>query len=348
MCMGMTLVMTITPSIQAARQDLWIAILAAGCITLVITFLTTKTAALYPGQDLIQLSQTILGKWLGKAVVLLYFIQWYTILPIVLRQFCDVIHIMILPTTPSWAVMSIMMALIVYASSTGGIETIARCSEILGPIVILMVLLTLSANLNNMEITNLLPVFGDSGMTGIVRGALAPASYLSHSVEYFMLVAFLYKPQKGTPYVFAAVITSILMVLIAMVVATATLGANLTPKTWYPFFEMSRKISVLGFIENLDPLPIVIWVASVFVKLAIYLFILAYGTAQYLQIKSWRAMVWLNAPVIMAFALIPKNVSESAINYLLNYWIPIALPLNMVGLPLLLLVVGKIRKARSG
>lgn len=122
MAMGMTLIMTLTPSVNAARQDIWMSIIVAGCIAFVVTLITTRTTLLYPDQNLIQLSQTILGKWLGKAVILIYFIQWYTILPIVLRQFNDVIHVMMLPLTPSWAIMLIMIALIVYATYSGGLN----------------------------------------------------------------------------------------------------------------------------------------------------------------------------------------------------------------------------------
>lgn len=346
MTLGMTLIMTLTPSVSAARQDIWMSLLVAGGIALLVTWITTRTTLLHPDQNLIQLSQTILGKWLGQAVILMYFVQWFTILPIVLRQFNDVIHIMMLPMTPSWAIMLIMLALIVYVTYSGGIESIARCSEILGPIVIIMVIVTLIASINNVDLHFLLPVYADSGIAAIFKGSLAPASYLGHAVEYMMLASFLTTPRKGGRYAFAAVITAVLIALIAMTMATATLGVQISSKMWYPFFEMSRKISVFGFIENLDALPIVIWFASVFIKLAIYLFISSYGTAQFLKIGNWRITIWFIAPVILIFALIPQNVTEAVTHYLLNYWIPIALPVNMIGLPLLLLIVGKIRRVR--
>ncbi|RCW43065.1 GerAB/ArcD/ProY family transporter [Paenibacillus prosopidis] len=347
MDLGMTLIMTLTPSLQAAKQDVWISILVAGCIILLATVLVTNASLLHPDQNLIQLSQTVLGKWIGKVVIVIYLVQWYTILPIVLRQFIDVIHTMILPATPKAAVMIIMLLLIVYATYSGGIVSIARCSEVLGPIIILMVILALVASLNNADWKYLLPVFVDSGMMGVINGALPPASYLGHSVEYLMLASFLYQPRKGAPYAYWGVIAATFLVLIAMLMATVTMGTNLAPKMWYPFFEMSRKISLFGFIENFDPLTIVIWVASVFIKLAIYLFITSYGTAQFLKIKNWRTMIFFIAPVVMAFAYFPRNVSEATANYLLNYWVPYALPINMIGLPLLLLIVGKIRMGNT-
>jgi len=340
---GMTLVMTLTPGVQSAKQDMWLSVLAAGCLTLFVTYLVTNVTLLHPGQSLIELSRTILGRWIGSVVVVIYLVQWYTIIPIVLRQFADVVNTMIMPETPKWAIMAIMLLLIAYASASNGIVGISRCCEILGPIIVLMIVLVLLSSANNIRLANLLPVYADSGASAILRGALPTASYLGHSVEYLMLASFLYQPRKGPAYAYGATVVSTLVVLVAITLTIATIGTNLTPRLWYPFFEMTRKISLFGFIENLDPLTVVTWVASVFVKLAVYLFITGYGTAQFLGVRRWRALVLMIAPIMLGFALIPKNVIEATANYLTNYWVPFVLPVNMVGLPLLLLIVGKLR-----
>ncbi|WP_199614765.1 GerAB/ArcD/ProY family transporter [Paenibacillus alkalitolerans] len=346
MDLGMTLIMTLTPTLQAAKQDMWISILVAGGIVLLITLLVTKLSALYPGQDLIQFSQEIMGKWLGKAILVVYFVQWYTIIPIVLRQFSDLVQIMLLQQTPKLAVIIIMVLLIVYATYAGGIEGIARCSEVLGPIILLMIILVIIASIKDVDLKNVLPIYVDSGFAGIVYGALAPASYLGHSVEYLMLAAFLHQPMKGAPYAYRAVIVATLFVLAAGVMTVFTVGVTLTPKMWYPFFEMSRKISLFGFLENFDAITIVVWVSSVFIKLAIYMFITCYGTAKFLHVKNWRVMLWFVAPVVTVFAMVPRNVSEAISHYLLNYWVPIALNVNMIALPFLLLVVAKLRRRK--
>lgn len=349
MDLGMALIMTLSPSLQAAKQDVWISIMVSGCIVLTVTLLVTNVANLYPGQTLIQSCQAILGKFVGSIVIVIFMVQWYTIIPIVLRQFNDLVEILLLPSTPKLAIMLIMMALVVYVTYSGGIEGIARCSEVLGPLIIIMVILVLVASAKNIDMKNLLPIYADSGAMAIFKGSLAPASYLGHAVEYLMLAAFLYNPRKGAPYAYWAVITATFFMFVSVIITVTSIGVNLSPKMWYPFFEMTRKITLWGFLENFDPFTIVIWISSVFIKLSIYLFITAYGTAQFLRIKNWRILIWFIAPVMIVFALFPKNVVEATANYLLNYWVPIALPINMLGLPLLLLIVGKIkqRKAQS-
>ncbi|WP_379150825.1 endospore germination permease [Paenibacillus sp. sgz5001063] len=347
MDLGMTLVMTFTPSLQAAKQDSWISMILAGCIALLVALLATQTAHLYPGQTLVEYSQVILGSWMGKIIVVIYLVQWYTIIPIVLRQFTDLVQIMLLQGTPKEAIILLMVLLIVYATFAGGIEGIGRCSEFLGPIIFIMVVLVLVANVNNIHLKNILPIYADSQVKGIIQGSLAPASYLGHSVEYLMLASFLRQPGKGAPFAFGAVLAANFIVLVTSVMVIVTIGVSLSPNMWYPFFEMTQMISLFGFIDNFDAIPVVIWISSVFIKLSVYFFVASYGTAQFLHVRNWRLLIWFIAPVMFAFALIPQNVTESTTNYLLRYWVPFALPVNMLALPLLLLIVGKWRQRRG-
>jgi len=341
--LGMTLLMTMTASLQAAKQDAWISIILSGCLALLVALIATRLALLYPGQTLVQFSQTIMGKTLGRIIVMTYLIQWYTIIPIVLRQFTDLVRALLLETTPQMPITLIMIALMVYATYAGKIQGIGRCSEMLGPLVIAMVLFVLATSLPNISIKNILPVYADSGMMSIGKGMLAPASYLGHAIEFVMLTPFLVNAKKGASYAIWGVFFSVLFVLSSMSAVILTMGPEPAGFMWYPFFEMTRNISI-GFIENWDALVVIIWISSVFIKLSIYMFITCYGTAQFLQVKNWRIMIWLVAPVAFLFSLYPTSVIESTNHYLLNYWVPIVLPVNMIGLPLLMLIVGVIKK----
>ena len=70
---GQSLLLVILATIRTAKQDAWISILIAGGIGVALTFLATTLGSLYPKQTLIEFSQTILGKWLGKLLLIPYF-----------------------------------------------------------------------------------------------------------------------------------------------------------------------------------------------------------------------------------------------------------------------------------
>ncbi|WP_239696923.1 GerAB/ArcD/ProY family transporter [Paenibacillus oryzisoli] len=347
MDIGMTLLMTFTSGLQAAKQDAWISMLVAGGIAVLIAVVTTKLVLLHPEQTFIQFTQTIMGRWLGKIVIVIYLVQWYTIIPIVLRQFSDLLRVLLLNTTPGIFIIVPMVLIVIYVTYSGGIDGIGRVSEILGPLIFMMILVVLISNLGNIHWNRLLPFYVDSGTAAIFKGALPSASYLGHAVEFVMISPFLFTPRKGSPYVIWGVIAASFGVLLSMIMVILTLGVNLSSNMWYPFFEMTKKIAIFGFIENLDALAVVIWIASVFIKLSIYMFVASYGTAQLLHVNNWKNMIWFIAPVVTAFAFIPQNVSEATGSYLNHYWVPFVLPINMIGLPLLLLIVGKIQQRKT-
>ncbi|KHL94799.1 hypothetical protein QW71_15860 [Paenibacillus sp. IHB B 3415] len=67
---------------------------------------------LFPGQSLIEYSGLLLGTWMGNLVIMIYLVQWYTIIPILLRQFTDLVNIIPLPETPIKSIILLMVLLI--------------------------------------------------------------------------------------------------------------------------------------------------------------------------------------------------------------------------------------------
>ncbi|OFW78127.1 MAG: hypothetical protein A2201_05065 [Alicyclobacillus sp. RIFOXYA1_FULL_53_8] len=344
---GMSLLLTFQPAIKQAHQDAWMSLLLAGVIGGLVAFVSGRLSVLYPGQSLVTISETILGKWLGKAIVIPYFVMWYSVIGIILRQACSFLHIALFQQTPMWVLMSVLSLLIIYVTYAGGIEAIARISEVVGPIILFTLLVVVLLNLNNVNLHNLLPVYTDSGWLNIVKGSFAPASFFGESVMLTMLLPFLSSPQSGIPKALWAILISDLILVFAMVSVIATFSI-LSSKMLYPFFDMTRFISVLDFIQNVDVFVVIVWILSVFVKLSMYLFISSYGTAQWLHLKTWRSPIWFIVPVSFVFGVAFRNAVTASVDYPQKYWIPFVLPVNMLAIPLLLWFVGLLRKRKQG
>ncbi|WEG12258.1 endospore germination permease [Pullulanibacillus sp. KACC 23026] len=341
---GMTTLLTFNPALQSAKQDAWISVLVAEMIVFLIGLVTYYLCLLYPAQTLVQFSRTILGKWLGSFIVFFYIIQWYSIIPVVLRQYSDLIKLILLPHTPVIVIMAIMLILVIYAVAKGGIEGIARCSEVMVPVIIICIIIILLLSWPNIRISRLMPILADRGAGPIVKGALPVASYLGHALDLTTLCAFLQNSRKQLRYGLWGVYFSCILVLLSMLMTILTINEGLWSKEWYPFFLMSGKVRIANFIENMDPLVVIIWISSVFTKLSIYFFIACYGTAQWFGIKNWRVFIWILAPCMLVLGILPRNMYESTTLFLNYYWVPWVLSVNMFLLPLLLLLIGSIRK----
>ncbi|UKS26968.1 spore germination protein [Paenibacillus sp. HWE-109] len=341
---GNTLLLTLSPNINEAQQDAWIASIIAGALGLFIAYVSTKLSLLFPGRTIVQYSQDILGKWLGKLIMIPYFIQWYSVLGVILKEFSDFTILTLLPRTPIWILTITMVLLLMYMTYMGGIEGIGRCSELLGPFIVLMIILILPLNIQVMDWTRILPIYTDTGIAHIFKGALTPLSFFGEVCMLTMFISFMKKPTEGPLRAILGLSVACFLLTVSSLFVIMVFGPGLSAKMAHPFFDMVRFISFGGFIENIDVVIVLIWVISVFIKMSLYFFISCYGTAQWLHIKNWRMLIWFIAPIILIQAWLYPDITLSDIGYVTKYWIPIVLPVNMFGIPLLLWFVASIRK----
>lgn len=340
---GNLILLTISPAIKEAKQDTWIAYLIASLLGVLIVYVATKIALLYPHHTLIQFSKLILGKGLGVVIVITYLFQWYSVVPFILRESADFLNTILLPETPSWAMVVSMVILTIYINLIGGIEGIARCSEVFGPIVILSITLSIVLLFKDFNTLNLLPVFVDTGVLPIWKGTLSPLAFLGESVIMLMLVSFTNEPEKVLKGAVWGITLAAIMGNVAVLSVLLTFGHEISAKMLHPAFDMVSYISVMDFIQNVEIIAVLVWVLSVFIKLSLYFFLACYGTAQLFKIINWKRIVWVVSPLFVILALLIPNVSFD-ISYTTKYWIHFALPVNMIGIPLILLITSRIRK----
>ncbi|WNS77460.1 endospore germination permease [Bacillus sp. DTU_2020_1000418_1_SI_GHA_SEK_038] len=341
---GNMLLLTINPLISDAKQDAWISALVAIVPGIIIVLIASKVSLLYPNQTLIEFSKTILGKWIGTIIVMIYFIQWYSVIGNILGEFAEFTILILLPNTPSWILILTMLLLMIYVTYIAGIEGIARCSEVFGPIVLLMVILLFILSIPNMEFRKILPIYSDTGLTTIIKGSLSPLSFLGETVLMMMIISFMDRPKQGPLKAIWGIALSGFLVSTTTLSVIMVFGPEVAKNILFPAFDTIRFISVMNFIQNLEIVAVLIWILSVFIKVSLYFFSASYGTAQLLKIKDWRKAIWFVAIVTFLLGIYQPTITLIGIEYVKEYWVKYVMPVNMVGIPLLLLVVGSIRK----
>jgi len=136
---GNMMLLTVQPAIATAKQDVWISYLLASIGGVLLVFIANKVALLYPKNTFIQYSKIILGKGFGTIIIFIFFIQWYSVIADILCELADFVNTILLPTTPPWILHVTMLLLLMYVCYLGGIEGIARCSEVFGPIIVISI-----------------------------------------------------------------------------------------------------------------------------------------------------------------------------------------------------------------
>ncbi|MFB5674900.1 endospore germination permease [Paenibacillus terreus] len=346
---GMNLLLSLKPAITEARQDAWISYLAAGLFGLAVGYIAAQTSLLYPKQTLVEFSMTILGKWPGKLVGLLFLLQWYWVISAILRDEYNFISVSMLPYTPPYVILLGMLAVIVYGLQKGGIEAIGRCSELWGPLLLIILGLIFAMTMHNLDIHSLAPVYADSGLTAIAKGALTPASLTGEVTLIMMLFPFVDQPGSTTRRsVLRGVLLSSIILLLGSMWVIMTFEPAVASAMYFPFFEMVKIVYLVEFIQHVDLLAVAVWLLSVFIKLSVYVFIASYGTAQWIgKQENWRRMVWFVAVAVFIICMSLISLNPSPEELLRRVWIYYVMPVHMVALPLLLWIAGSVRKKKG-
>lgn len=345
MQIGMTILLTINPSIAVAKQDAWISILLSSLFSVGLAYVLTRISIMYPNETVVTYAPKILGKILGHIVILLYIIYWYTVLAIILRQYADFMIGTILQLTPVIIPILGMLMVAVYVSFAG-IEVLARCSEVLGPIILLGIMVPLLLNISQIKINNLLPVMADNTPFVLLKGALPTASFLGDNILLMMILPFIANPRKGVKGAILGSIVAGLFTLLSAMQCIAIFGHSVASRQTYPFLNLVRFIS-FGFLQNLDAIVVAIWIMGIFIKVSLYLFAASYGSAQWFGVKRWRIVIFISAPIALVLSMLPRDFVDSSILFPKLVAVPFNLPVNFILLPLLLWTVGAVRNRKK-
>ncbi|MCC2684341.1 MAG: spore germination protein [Paenibacillaceae bacterium] len=332
----------ITPAVLISKQDSWISILVAGCIGAALTFLVVHLSMLHPHQTLAQFSRALLGKWLGRLIVLPYLFAWYTLSAYLLRGFPDFLKPILIDRTPLWIIMLLLLGLMVYLPYSTGITGIGRFCEIVGPIMVFVLVISFIINAGNANWHHLLPVYADTGWENIVKVSIRPAYWFAGPFTLLVIVAFMKNPRKALQKSMIGIGITVVMAVTATLMVLMIFGPNLAAKIRFSYFIYVRTIDILDFVQNLDIFVIFIWVFGVTAQLSLYLFVATYETAQLFQVKNWRKIIWFSIPGIFIMAiLIPDETIIAAYDKL---WVSVIFPVCGIGIPLLLWLVTVIKR----
>ncbi|MCC3374413.1 endospore germination permease [Cohnella sp. REN36] len=346
MQVGMTILLTINPAIKIAGQDAWISTLVAGLVGVLVAAVSSRVSLLHPRRTFVDYARSLLGKWPGGIVVFLYLAFWISVLSIILRQYADLIASTILPETPIVVPIAGMLLVAVYVNAAG-LEAIARCSELMGPFVLLGILIPVLLVAKDVRLANLLPVYLDSGWTTVLKGALPPATFLGDCVMLVMLLAFVARPKTGFRPALLGVAVAGLLTSATTFVILAVRGPNASARETYSYFNLVRYVSYFDFVQNLDAFVIALWITGVFVKVSLYFFVATYGAAQWIGYADWRRMIKFVAPLCLALAFLPRDFLDSSILFPQKIAMPFILPFHMLGMPLILWGIAEWRGRRA-
>ncbi|MFB9760284.1 GerAB/ArcD/ProY family transporter [Ectobacillus funiculus] len=295
---------------------------------------------LYPNKTLIQYSDQILGRFIGKIISLIYLFYLIKSIGLISRQYGEFIAGVSLLHTPRVMIIGSMIFVSAIAVRLG-IEVIARAAQIFVPLIVVGWIVMIVLLIPDMEINSMFPMM-ENGITPIIKGSIHFDWFLHFSLLTFLLP--MISDQKNTVKLGFISVIAIMLTFTAIDLTTLFILGEITDSQTYPVMSAAQYIEVGDFLEHLEAIIMAIWVAGAFIKISFYYYIFVLGTIRWLELSDYRPIVFpLNILFVsFSFWLGPTMVhisqSLNTSNLLFNY-------VARLGLPLLLLMLAYIRKS---
>lgn len=316
-------------------RDGWMSVLPGFAVGIPYSLMVFALAEQHPRQNLLQISEVVLGKWIGKIIGFIYLLCVVYLGGLLLGQVGDIYETSIMPLTPLW-VFFLGAILIVLSLVKSGLEVFARFSEILFPVIASALLLNALLSIPRIEQGELLPILSE-GFKPILKGGVKVAPFVMTYLLFLAgIVAFLPTAKDDLRQlktgvwriVFLVGILDTLVVLIQILV----FGPSETIRLVYGLLVLGKMVEVSRTVAGVESLFLGVWLAAAVIKICSLFFATIWGLESIFGVKvlDWRhaiAVVFLG--IAFRFTRGPSLILEIGFvdEYLIMpfafLWIPI-------------------------
>lgn len=289
--LGDTIILAPSMLSSFTGTNAWIVTLIGICIGILLILLYSKLSNAYPKKTYVEMLKSILGKWMGNILSILFLFTIFIMTMANLRGVGDFFTTQVLPETPIPAIL-ILTTLTALYLLRNGIENIARTCEIFFPWTAFLLIMLLLLVIPEVRIENLNPTFV-KGLGPIIGTTYAYMGYsFNELIVFLMIIPFVNQHSAVKKnFLLGLVIGGITLSIITAFCLTV-LGDDFTGRNLYPTYILGKKISIGEFLERIEVFVGISWVFTIFFKITINLFALAIGTTQVLGISDYKTVLF--------------------------------------------------------
>lgn len=279
----------LVPAITAstAERDLWLSPVWACVVGIAAVFIACKLNNLYPKMTIVEYSEKILGRIIGKGIGLAYLFFYVHLGSMVVREYGEFVVGTFLNNTPIYWIMGTMVLVCAF-NVYGGVEVMGRSAQMFVPIVIFLFICIVALLIPTLNPSNMLPMF-EHGIGPSLLGSLVPQGWFSEFILVSFLLPYVKDRKKGMKWGMISVI-AVMLTMVITNFASLFLFGELTSNLVYPVMKAARYISYADFFEHLESLVMAIWVGGTFVKISMFYYAVVTGAGTWLKLSDYRPL----------------------------------------------------------
>lgn len=277
--------MTFNALINVMKRDSWLIPLISIPLDILFIIIINKIIDYEPDLNLPQKVIKLFGKKIGTIILIL--ISIFILIMGILNYLTlnNFIQSQFLTRTPLLAIAIILIITIFYILSKG-IDVIARTSNILFFINILLFIISFSGLISSIDLSNLKPMF-QSTTNDYLSGL--NSYYAFHITPMFLLTMIpknkVDKPKFKKTLIISTIISSITMC--AVIFATlSVLGYELTALYEYPEFHVLKQATLVGATSRIESILVIQLIFDIFIYCTLIIYMIGNSIKEIIKIKK--------------------------------------------------------------
>lgn len=316
----------------------WIQIIYVSLIMTVLFFITTIAYRRCSNMSIIGLSEKIGGKPLKAVVGLIVSgVLLLNIVPII-RNYPDMVKLVLLPNTPIEMILLIFTVVIGIAVYVG-MDAIARIHAIVVPIVLIIMAAFYIFLIPHVKVYNLFPILGN-GANRIFGKGLLGIEFFDDILVLNLLLPYMQNADDAKKTGYRAIIISSALAIIMILIYGLIYPYPSSGKFIAPIYQLTRLVGIGDFFQRFEAFFEFVWSLGVFLYLSFYISVICMVWKESFDLKYERPLIY---PITALAAILAFNVKDTQ-EIILEYWYFAAGMLSVIFiLPIIIPVIYKIK-----
>lgn len=320
--------------ISSTGSSAWLNVIYIVFLSFLFVFLVIKLLNKFPQMDILDISEYLGGKKLKTIIGFIFIIIIALTIGTVLCSYSETLKTIYFNQSPILFILLFLVGSACIANKFG-IESIAKVTTFITPIVLISILIVLLTPIKDFVIQRFFPILGYGFKATFITGisnifALSGLSYI------FLIPSLLKKSANYKKITIIALCISGVYLILSVCCTLLIFPFVLSPNENLSLYLLTKVSNYGDLIHGINTIFILLWIISVIAYASIGLFFMLYITKKIANIKSTISVNYCYSSILLGLSLIWKDYiqlnrfSEHTLKYMILAFIFVFNPILLI------------------
>lgn len=294
--------------IASTGSSAWLNTLYISIIAFFIVLLIIKLFKKFPGQDILDVSNFLGGRFLKTLIGILSSVLLISLITLTIRNFSETLKIIYFNESP---IIFIILFFVISAciANKFGIKVISKTNLILAPIIFISILLILFSSPQNFVIQRLLPLFGYGVKETFFSGLSNMFGYIG--LGYLFFIQPLLKDGKNFNKIsIISLIISSIFLFLSVTCLLLVLPFIMDTNESISLYLLTRIVNYGEFLQGANTIFVLIWILSIIAYISLELFFVLYILKKLTNLENINAANYCICSIILGISILFQNYAQ--------------------------------------